>query len=422
MSVHKVPVKGGHKWEVRYRDDQGRNRSKRFDLKKGEGGADAFDDEMAKARRRGEVIDPDRSAMTVERFFYDVYLELRQAPPSTRRQWNARWSPKKREPQVWHVGKKWGRSKLRDANNREAVLRWHTEMRRAGATDASIRQAHSLFVSIISYAHALEYLFHNRVLGFELAYEPKRYEDPWLPEQIELIRNDLLARSVKGIEHGGANGRADGEEYKWRRRRDAELVCFLGYMGPRLGEAFALPWERLLNPERTTVGTAVEISNSVREGQDEDPRERTKTGGKRYPRLERHVREDLLEWWMFCGKPTTGPVFPIAREDIGNPDARWTPTGMTNWRRYIWDTTVEAVGLPKRPPKHLRHSAVSMWIREGMSLLDVANRAGHTMVVCQDRYAHAFAAMDPTERFSMTAAIAKARSRGEDDRRGLRAI
>jgi hypothetical protein len=47
MSVHRVPVKDGEAWEVRYRED-GRNRSQRFE---DEEGAIEFDEEVKQARR-----------------------------------------------------------------------------------------------------------------------------------------------------------------------------------------------------------------------------------------------------------------------------------------------------------------------------------------------------------------------------------
>jgi hypothetical protein len=410
MSVHKVHVKGGVKWEVRYRDHENRNRAKRFARKTGRDGADEFDEEMAGARRSGEIINPDRENMAVAEFWKDVFLETRHMSTGTRRRRKALWAPKKAVPQVWHLQKKWAKWRLRDINRRESVMQWHAEMRRAGATDSMMRNAHDLLVTIVSHAIELDYIRgRSRIEGFVMDYAPQRFEDVWLPVQIESVRNYFLASS-------NPNNPKPAER-EWRQRRNAELTSFIGYQAARPGEAVAVTWPRVLNPEQTRIGTAVDIRNSARVIDPDEPdlRERTKTGKPRSGKLETAVRDDLTAWWMYCGRPRTGLVFPYQRADVGDPDARWNPDNFSNWRRDSWLPALSAVNLPPRPLKHLRHSCVSMWIREGLNLKTVADRAGHTMVVCEQTYAHQFASLDPHEKFKISDAIAAARGERTDD-------
>jgi integrase len=428
VSVHKVPVSGkrGKPWEVRYRDDSGRNRSKRFTRKTGPGGADEFDGEMANARRHGEVVDPDRANMPLAQFYAGVFLETYAFKSAAQRKRLASaWAPIKKRPEPYHLEARWGKWKLSQINNREAIMRWHADMRRQGVSEASVRNHHNALIQLIGHAVALEYLQRNRILGFELPYKAERHEDVWLPRQIELIRNHLLGSATR-VKLRGGTGALSGPEYRWRRRRDAEMVSFIGYQGVRIGEACALPWTRVLDAERTDIATAVAIYDTVREQPDDverrDTLARTKNRGKRDVPLQPAVRSDLRAWWLMCGKPTSGLVFPRRGDAIGDNDAHWTTVDLSNWTAAVFVATVEAVGLPRRTPKHLRHSCVSMWIREGLDRKTVADRAGHSMDVLEKTYAHAFATLDPELPFKLSDAIAAARKELDDGYAGLRLV
>lgn len=410
MSVHPHTLAGGGRaYEVRYRDDQGVNRSKRFRGKGAKARAEEFDRDMASRRYRGEVVDPSKDGMTLGEFYEQVFLVTRAASADTRRTWQTRWASK--DPAAakpWHLGAKWGAVRLRDVNRREAVLIWHDAMRRAGAPASTIYRAHDLLCTLISHAVELEYLSRNRIKGLAPSYQPKRAKAPWMPAEIETARNFYLARSITpplSVARGD-------DSYRFRRRRDAELVSFMGYQGVRPGEALALAWPRLLDDERRGIAVAVNITDTI----SLEAEEQTKTRTDRSVRLDEHVRSDLRAWWVYCGRPLRGLVFPR-----GPAGEAWTQAHFDTWRK-AWGKTCSGLGFERVSPKHLRHSCISMWIREGRDVGTVADDAGHTVEVCLKHYRHAFRNLDPAARFHMSAAIAAARQdRGEEDG-GLRRV
>jgi integrase len=415
MSVHKLPNVGprAKQYEVRWRNENGRPRSKRFH-KHGE--AVAHDDGIRQRKRAGEAVDPSIQDMTIGEFYREHFLPTRRVSQGTRDGYAERWTtvdPKRRR--IWHLVEKWDGVSLRTANRPEAVDSWHDEMRRAGASDARMFRSHDLFMAIIGVAVEYDYLPRNRVSGRYPEYTPARAAAPWLPEEIETVRAEYLARSMTPRRYTNRGSSGDWSEYRWRRRRDAEITSFLGYQACRPGEALALKWPRVLNDERSGIALAVEIVDTV----SAETRERTKTHEDRSVTLNAHVRSDLRAWWTYCGKPTNGLVFPRS------PDGEaWTKLSMSNWSKY-WCRALEDMGLERVTVKHLRHSCVSMWVRAGMDVGSVADEAGHSVQTCLRTYRHGFkkARLAPDDRFDMDAAIAQARERrGNDDALPLRRV
>lgn len=393
MSIHKL---GPKKWQVRWRDEDGRQRGEvctTYAI------AQIVDDGVRSAKRRGESTDPDRANMKLKDFYAEKFLPMKSSVAAgTRANYRTRWLPNPKPnarqpmaPAVWHVGHKFGNWKLTEVNRAEPVLLWHNEMAEAGATRAQMFAAHSLLVNLVSHAVTHDYLPRNRLQGHLPGYAPEPVEDPWLPFEIELIRDHFLMRAQRS-----------GSAEAFRRRRDAAFVSLMGYAGIRPGEGLTLTWPRLLDADRRDVGTAVEIRDTARKTDALDKGRRTKTRRNRSVPLDPNLRDDLREWWMYSGRPTTGLVLPTA------PGAA-APFSIHSWNGRHWKTALEAVGLDYKPPKHLRHSCVSMWIRECLDRRTVADRAGHSMQVCEATYVHAFATLDPSKPFAMTTAIAAAR-------------
>lgn len=395
MSIHKR----GKKWVVRYRDESGANRQETCET---QGAAKAFQRKVDQRKADGDDVNPERSMMTVGQFYETVFLPARSnVLGSTQQTYARRWGsivdPKKDKP--WHVRKKWATVRLRDANSREAVLKWLGEMKRAGASDASAYRAHDLLMSIIGCAVEFEYLHRTKLAGTRPKYQPKRQDGVWLPEQIETIRD---VQFFDGFDpHENTPHKL---AYRWRRDRDRVAVSLMGYNGLRLGEAFHLPWTNVLRDDRKGIGHVVLVNSRV-PGVAEDPEEQTKTYYGRTLDLNEHVRKDLMEWWIANGRPTTGAVLPVERGG-----ATMDHLNVQSWRRWNWTSVLERSGLPYHPPKHLRHSCVSMWIREGRDVGTVADDAGHSIDVCIKTYRHAFKALRGAEPFDMTATITAARA------------
>lgn len=98
------------------------------------------------------------------------------------------------------------------------------------------------------------------------------------------------------------------------------------------------------------------------------------------------LAEDL-RWWMGQSLAfNSAPLFPNRNGGF------WSQTTYDNWRKRTWDEVV-----PDLPPKDLRHSFVSLLIRdENYSRREVADQAGHSLEV-QDRvYSHVWAELRGT--------------------------
>lgn len=64
---------------------------------------------------------------------------------------------------------------------------------------------------------------------------------------------------------------------------------------------------------------------------------------------------------------------------------------LSDWRSHKWRPAVRAAGIAKATPHDLRHTAVSLWAKAGVSPIDIAKRAGHKSAsAVMDLYGHFF--------------------------------
>lgn len=404
MSVHKT-AEGTYR--VRYYDSAGKQRSKNFKKKKDAG---AFDREMADRKhgyRSPDQVDMSKRNMTMGEFFA-LYVKRYNEKNATLRQVNARWLPAKKNPTIAHLGKKWESYSLAECNTRELVEEWHAEMRNAGCSSAMMYRAHDLLAALVNKAVKWGYLTRSNIEGMAPDYVPARSSGPWLPASIEALREDFLRRVANppaGARGGGVNGAAV-EPYRWGRMRDATIVSVLGYVAVRPGEAMAFQWDDLLDGNK--IIHALEIEEHRPTHKDDDERgTKTGVGATRTVLFPPWVRADLHLFWLRSGVPRSGWVFP--RERGGEPFT--FPGDWSNWTRSHWTPTVKRVGLDARPPKHLRHSCVSTWLRAGMPLDVAARRAGHTISTCEKTYRHEIElrTLSDFEALDLPALVAEAR-------------
>lgn len=347
--------------------------------------------------------------MTVGEFYADTFLPLRgdEVSDGTVGGWERRWSPTKAAPSAWHVCR-WAQWRLEQVTP-EVIKRWHVEMRKAGAPDATVYMAHDLLSTILGYAKTLSYVPVNHARELRPKYRPKRAKAPWSPAEVERVREVFLSKAAVKAAKGGRGGVAHWSEarlddYRFRRQRDAMLVALLAYAGLRPGEALALVWgdisERTIHVQRTLPGVdeepGVDLDNGL-----------TKTGKDRTVKpLPAFLRRLLVEWRMRCpgSGSATAPVLPVSRQGEHFDYNQWIC-----WRRG-WRGALEAAGLEYVKPYHLRHSCISMWIAAGWDIATVANRAGHSIEVCARVYAHAFADRDPARPLDIEAEFSAARA------------
>lgn len=409
MSVHsKLDTKGNKVWYVKFRDENGTQRQT-TPKPNSHKAAERLDRDLKTRRDRGEIINPDDANMTIGEYFTGVYLPAKITQGSTRLGVLVRWGSAKgpEHDRAWQVRKKFNRMSLKGANRRQIVDEWHGEMKRAGASSAQMYTAHKLLVAVLNHAVEYDYLPGLKIRGMYPEYTPARKPPMWLPAEVERVRRQMLRIGERGARRNSAS---QGQLYQWRRQRDAAVVALAGYHPTRIGEVFALEWPDAL--DRGRIAAHVDVSKRV-PGVEEDDWERTKTGpdGRLLP-LTTTGRADLRAWWMLCGQPTTGVVFPFRPDD-----QTWTTARVKNWRAFNWYVALDAAGLDRVPFKHLRDSSASMWVRARRDLKTVADAAGHSITVCQRTYIHAFKALEAGEAFDLDEAIATARSSGPDVRR-----
>lgn len=397
MSVHETEY---GTFQVRYRDDNGKQQSEPFGMDKK--GAEERDRQIKSRKYRNAGVNPDGERMTVGEFFEQDYMTSRKWSKNTRRRMESQWGCKDPEDdKIWHLRRKWGNVQLRAANRPQAVDVWIVEMEDAGYSRGSIRNAVVMLAQIINVAEKYECIDRSKIRGLAPSYKPGRNRDPWTPDRIERMRADCFARraapprNMRGVLR---------ERYAWGRHRDATMISVWGYCAIRVGEGLALKWPRVLNDERAGIARFLTITDKL-PGISGDREDETKTRTDRVVPIEEAAREDLLWWWRANGRPTSGYVFP------SQPDGTaFTQSGFATWRVKNWGPILERCGEEYREPQHLRRSCVSMWIRSNINQFTVVTWAGHSLVTLEKHYLSEIQSLQSRDPWNVSQAIAEARA------------
>ena len=364
MSIERVQRATGAVWRVRWRDEQGRNRSKVLGRKRD---AEAFDAEVRRLKRTRELGHLDAGKQTLAEFG-EEWWRLHAGPnlaATTRETYAAMWDT--------HVLPRLGGLSLR-ALDGERLREFRADLEADGVGPASVRKTLTLLHGVLQ--RAVEWgRIPSNPASMVRKPAPKRQLaiSPLPPAVVERLRAQLLQRGCQ---------------------RDATLVSVLAYAGLRPGEALALSW-RHVGRNALLVDGAVslgEIGN-------------TKTGRSRTVPLLAPLGQDLSEWHLASGRPGDDAlVFPAGD---GTP---WSRTAWQNWRRRVYAATAKDLGIQTTRPYDLRHSFVSLLIHEGRSVVEVAQQAGHAPMMTLSTYAHVFAELGPEDRVSAEEQIRRART------------
>lgn len=362
MSVERVERGDGTVvWRVRWRQ-AGSNRSKVLGRKRD---AEAFDAEVRRRRRTGELALMDAGRETLAEFgeeWWRLYAEPNLAK-TTLQVYASMWDV--------HILPRLGSLRLRELTP-AVINRFRLELEADGVGRVTIGKSMALLQGVLQRACEWDRLPTNPARSVRKpSAQQTRAVMPLTPETVETMRSWLLARNMM---------------------RDATLVSVLAYAGLRPGEALALTWSHVR--ERTLLIEAAVSMGSVAQ---------TKTRRRRTVRLLPPLAQDLADWRIEVGGSGGALVFP------GYDGRPWSAASWKNWRRRAFMPAAEAARLTGSRPYDLRHSFVSLLIAEGHNVVEVARQAGHSPKMALDTYAHVFDEFDPAERMDSTERIRAAR-------------
>lgn len=391
MSVHPYKTADGTRHQVRWREANGRVRTRSFTSKKE---AVAFDADVKARKYKGDVL-PRPGRETLAQAF-DEWWRLRgiRLAENTQETYRAVWNA--------HVKDRFDHHPIAElASNPQLIEELLADMREREVGDAAQRRVLAVMSSVLSAAVRWKKIATNPVLGTpKPPGKRKRHPRPMPPLVIERIRLQMLRRKTLG-------------DSRQRRASDACLVMLMSYAGLRPGEALALTWGDV--GKRTLA-----IDKAVSLGEDAP----TKTRTIRSVPLVKQLADDLHNLRMVQGFPAESrPLFPGANGD------RWSRWQYRNWRTRVWRPVMEKLASGEPPqewlattrPYDCRGSFVSLHLRAGASPLEVAEWAGHSTQVMFEHYANVIKELvgEPTipaeEQISRAREVVKDKERRELD-------
>ena len=227
MSVEKIQRAGGGVWRVRWRDEQGRARSRVVGRK---ADATALDADLKRAKRLGGAAVVANHRETLAEF--SKLWWARHAAPNLARHTQENYA----SALDVHIIPRLGDVRLQ-ALTTELISDMRAEMAAAGVGEPAIRKVLTVLQSILERAVEWRHLDANPVRAVRKPGQHRtRVVRPLPPRAIEAMRTYLLTTD---------------------RQSDATLVAILAYAGLRPGEAIGLRWhdvgERTLLVERSVA-------------------------------------------------------------------------------------------------------------------------------------------------------------------------
>jgi integrase len=278
---------------------------------------------------------------------------------------------------VWRraVEQRLGDRPLHEITPREISMR-RVEMQKAGKGPEAIRMSMMLVQAMFTLALEWGEASSNPVA---LVRKPRqgrqRAIDVMDPKLVERIRRWMLLR---------------GDLFS------ATLVSVLAYSGMRPGEALALERRHIRN-DTILIEQAVARS-----------RIKLQKTGRIYRTVDLlpPLRDDLASWVASSERDApTDPLFP-------RDDGEWFRVDdWNNWRNRKFYEAFDDLEISRRRPYDLRHSFVSLMIREGeLSIVELADQLGHAATETLKTYGHVFSEYRRQPRAPAVELIAEARS------------
>jgi integrase len=227
---------------------------------------------------------------------------------------------------------------------------WRAEMQKAGKGPEAIRMSMMLVQAIFTLALEWGEVSSNPVA---LVRKPRQGRQ----RAIEVMDPNLVEQVCRWmLDHGDLFS--------------ATLVSVLVYSGVRPGEALGLERRHVRND-------TILVERAVARG-----RVKLQKTGRIYRTVDLlpPLRDDLHAWFA-----TLADDDPHTRL-FARADGEWFKTdNWNNWRNRHFYEALDALGITRRRPYDLRHSFVSLMIREGeLTIVELAEQLGHTHRDAQD--------------------------------------
>ncbi|MBB1057845.1 site-specific integrase [Dietzia sp. B19] len=333
MSIHKMTTPDGSvRWQVRWRTADNTQRKRSFKTKRD---AAQHEASVTTALNRGEYVDTAASrGVTVdqlqERWHAQISGHLK-ATTLVSREWTYQT----------HIQPKWGGVPINRVQPSD-LKAWIAALRKDGVGPATLAKVVLVLRQVLEVAVEDKQLASNPAAGLK-APTPDHVDKGYLTHQ----QLDRLAIEV-------------GE-------RHTTLVLFLGYCGLRWGEAAAL---RLSDFD--ALRARVNVSRSVAEVKGKQVFSTPKTGERRSVPVPRFLVERMARECE--GKTRDQLIF-------GGGEV---PVRISTWRPRVFNKAVARCRMadPEFParltPHSLRHTAASLAVQAGASVLVVSRLLGHS--------------------------------------------
>lgn len=348
-------------WVVDYRDNQGKRRSKQFDLKrKAEAWATAAKHEVSKG-----IHTADSQSITVDQAITE-WLASRRADGVENSTYAAYVSLARR-----HISPFLGGERLNRLT--KPIVEQYKKRLLVERTRPQATRALNHLAMIISEAERMGHVAHNVARGVKVTKNSRDEVELAIPSPAEVRRL---------IEGAGPELRA--------------FVMTAALAGLRASELRGLFWTDVdLSAKTVKINRRADYANKLG-----SPKS---AAGRRNVPLSPRLVAELREWKLRCPPTLLGLVFPSPRGHI------WTYKNLTE-RAYfplqvqlgltvpkvdpadglpLWDDDGNAIVEAKYGLHALRHAAASLWIREGIDLMRLKAWMGHAHVQTTiDTYGH----------------------------------
>lgn len=312
----------GQRWRARYVNSAGQERTQSFPTKVA---AQQYLDSVTTSLETGAYVDPIRAKATVE----TVAAAWADTPS-----WAETTGARNRSILDAHVLPRWGTMRLADVHH-EDVQEWVNSLRKAGMAGGTVRKVHGVLNGVLKAA----------IKSKRLAVNPAA--DVELPRQDMKRRRYLAGVEVEALVHAAADR--------------AVMVEVLAFCGLRIGELAALKVGMVdVDRRRLRIEESVtEVNGALVWSEPKDHQRRT------------------VPWPKFLDDAIRVAVKGKARDELLFPAPGGGALRVRNMRRDWFDAAATAAGVGGLTPHELRHTAASLAVSAGASVLALQRMLGH---------------------------------------------